>query len=170
MKTLDQIIKDFETNTVNGEGDIFDGDGHFASDFDTLYDKDLFSQFEQMGEYGIDFGQNYTPKSFMITQSRMHDLSSQIQTEQERLKSLLVHDPRWVYYNYKQNIQQVNKNLYTIEIDRAKGIGGVVPDLVRVVEFHVTDDDTLERLDFIVKAITPNKTKVLATHKVSFVY
>lgn len=177
MKTLDEIIKDFCDSDVMGEGEVQTGGGAYVTDFDTYYytkNDDEPANFVQegipYGEYQVDFDANYQTVAFSATQLRFHDLTPRISAMQDILKGLLLHDPRWVFANYGQNITKVNNNLYTVEVERVTVPGKLLPDIVKVVEFHVSDDEILTKLRSVTSAERNGMSTETAVSEINFVY
>ncbi len=169
MKGLDDIIEDFENAPVIGEADIYAGKGAFVSDFNTAYTPRTFQQSDNKEKYFVIFDDNHNPVEFLIEQNRRHDLSAKIPVMQDTIRSLLLHDPRWVYANYKNNISKINDNLYRVEVERQKGMGPI-PDIGKFVEFYVSDDEVLTKLRLVTFTERKGKFDELACHEVAFKY
>ncbi len=169
MKGLDDIIADFESASVTGEADIYTGKGAFVSDFNTEYTPRTFQQTDNKEKYFIVFDDKYNPIEFVVEQNRRHDLSAKISVMQDAINSLLLHDPRWIYAKYGKGVSKINDNLYRVEIERTKGIGPL-PDIAKVIEFHVSDDEVLTKLRLATVAARKNNVTELASHEVVFRY
>ncbi len=176
MKTLDQIIQDFEQKDVEGDGTKFSPSGTPVSDFDTSYmpklqtDPAAFSQNEFNGtSYDVQFDDTYQPVDFSTTWMRMHNMTKNISdpSTKDFLIGLLASDPRWVFYNYKNNIQKLNNNLYTVKIDSKQVLGATIS---RTVEFYVNDKDVLEKIRMVQSTTQYNVSKDLYSQEVEFVY
>ncbi len=177
MKTLDQIIQDFEKEEVEGEGTTFSPSGAPIADFDTVYapaDQSVpatFLQSEYNGtNYDVDLDSKYQPTMFSVSWLRTHDLTQNMSDPltKDLLMGLLANDPRWTFYNYKSNIQKVNNNLYRVKIDNRQLPGGVTSS--RTVEFHIDDNDVLEKVRLVYSVAQYNVSKDMYSQEVNFVY
>ncbi len=178
MKTLDQIIQDFEQEDIEGEGTAFSASGAITSDFDTIYmsriqtDPAAFSQTEFNGSlYEVEFDDQYKPVQFSTTWLRTHNMTQNMSdpTIKDFLLGLLSSDPRWVFYNYKANIQKLSNNLYTVKIDNKTTPSGAM--ISRNVEFHINDKDFLEKIRMVQSSTGPyNVSKDIYSQEVKFLY
>ncbi len=176
MKTLGEIIADFEGKEVIGEGDVFTGNGILVSDFYTGYapadgSKPIrYNHKNGVTLYEIGMDSNYLPISLNVTKNRLHDLSSKLNLMKDAVNMMLFGDPRWVYKNYNSKISKVNNNLYTVEVDRKSSGINMLPEIAIVVELHVSDDDVLKKTRIVTLAVQKNSQKELGTEEINFVY